>query len=351
MEVQLKTGKIIADHRPPYIIAEIGANHNGDMALARRMVKAAKECGCDAVKFQSWDPKTLICREEYERNTTYDDSPRKHFGSLRDMVERYYLRPGQHGELKKYCDEIGIDFCSTPFSKHEVDLLCGLNVPFLKVASMDVNNLSLLRHIARSGKPVILSTGMATFAEIEAAVRAIEAEGNRQVVLLHCVSLYPPENEDVHLNNMESLRKAFGYPVGFSDHTFGVAIPLAAVALGASVIEKHFTTDKGLPGWDHEISADMGEMRAIVEGAKSIFSALGSHHRTVSEREEAKKLKFRRSLVAARAIKAGEILKEQDVDAKRPGRGIPPDQIQCVIGRTLKKDIQYDQIISWDDFN
>lgn len=351
MGVRLKTGRMISDYHAPYIIAEIGANHNGDMDLARHMIMAAKECRCDAVKFQSWDPSSLIAQEEYSRNTKYNDSPKKHFGSLKDMVEKYYLRPEQHEDLKKYCDGLGIDFCSSPFSKGEVDLLLRLDVPFLKAASMDINNLPLLRYMARTKKPIILSTGMATLAEIETAVKTIQAEGNREIVLLHCVSLYPPKNEDVHLNNMVMLRQTFGCPVGFSDHTFGVAIPLAAAALGACVIEKHFTTDKNLPGWDHEISADIIEMRAIVDGARSICSALGGSQRVVSEQEEVKKLKFRRSLVATREMKAGEKLTENDIGAKRPGHGIPPDQAQHVLGRTLKRNVQYDQVISWDDLN
>jgi len=350
-QIHIKQGISIADYQQPYIIAEIGANHNGDMDLARHMIKAAKQCGCDAVKFQSWGPASLICREEYARNTKYADSPKKHFGSLQDMVEKYYLRPKQHEELKAYCDELGIDFCSTPFTKTETDLLCQIDVPFLKVASMDVNNLLLLRYIAQTKKPIFLSTGMATLFEIETAVKTIESEGNQQIVLLHCVSLYPPKLEDVHLNNMKMLRQAFGYPVGFSDHTFGSSIPLAAVALGACVIEKHFTTDKELPGWDHEISADINEMSAIVDGSRSICSALGGFQRTVSKEEEAKKLKFRRSLVASRDLKAGEVLKKEDVDAKRPGNGISPDKLQYVIGRLLKRDVEYDQVISWDDFN
>ena len=291
MEVQLKSGVIIADYSQPYIIAEIGANHNGDMDLACRMIKTAKECGCDAVKFQSWTPESLVAKEEYDRNQKYDDSPKKHFGSLEDMIKKYYLRADQHWELKKYCDSISIEFCSTPFSKEEANLLEEMKVSFYKIASMDINNLSLLGYVARKQKPILLSTGMATLAEIENAVRVIKAEGNCQIILLHCIAIYPPAYEDINLNNIPMLRQAFGFPVGFSDHTIGISVPLASVALGSCVIEKHFTLDKDMPGWDHAVSANPEEMKIIVEGARNITKALGVFHRTVSRAEEEKKLK------------------------------------------------------------
>lgn len=339
----------IAGRSSPYIIAEIGANHNGDMELAKAMIKSAKACGCDAAKFQSWTPESLIAKEEYDRNQRYDDSPKKHFGSLKAMVSRYYLREEQHFELKKYCDEIGIEFCSSPFSNIEADLLLKLDVPFIKVASMDVNNPEFLKHIARLGKPVVLSTGMATLAEIESAVKTIEAEKNSQIVLLHCISIYPPEHKDINLRNMAMLKDTFGYPIGFSDHSFGTAIPLAAAALGAKVIEKHFTIDKNLEGWDHEISADPAEMKVIVEESANICAALGSYRRVVSEAEEQKKLKFRRSVVISRNLTNGHILAMDDLAFKRPGTGIRPDDAHHVIGRRINRDIKADELLRWGD--
>ncbi|MFH1933642.1 MAG: N-acetylneuraminate synthase family protein [Pseudomonadota bacterium] len=349
MEVRLKPGIIVADYRQPYIIAEIGANHNGDMDLARHMIKAAKECGCDAVKFQSWTPDSLVAQEEYDRNQKYEDSPKKHFGSLRDMVEKYYLREDQHWELKRYCDNIGIEFCSTPFSKEEANLLEEMKVPFYKIASMDINNLSLLGHVARKQKPILLSTGMATLAEIENAVRTIESEGNSQIILLHCIAIYPPAYENINLNNIPMLRQTFGFPVGFSDHTIGISIPLASVALGSCVIEKHFTLDKDMPGWDHEISAEPDEMKVIVEESRNIIKALGAFRRTVSQAEEEKKLKFRRSIVASAYLKKGHEIISNDLAFKRPGIGIPPDRSDYVIGRKLNKDKKGDELIMWDD--
>ncbi|MCK4527550.1 N-acetylneuraminate synthase family protein [candidate division WOR-3 bacterium] len=339
----------VKDFSIPYIIAEIGANHNGDMDLAIKMIDAAKTCGCHAVKFQSWTPDSLIAKEEYDRNQQYNDSPKKHFGSLKEMVEKYYLRPEQHRELKHYCDKIGIEFCSTPFFEDEADLLEELGVHFYKIASMDINNLSFLKHVAGKGKPIVLSTGMASLAEIENAVKAIEDEGNRQIILLHCIAIYPPAYEDINLNNIPMLRQTFGYPVGFSDHTIGISIPLASVALGSCVLEKHFTLDKDLPGWDHEVSANPEEMRMIVAESRNIVKSLGTFRRTVSQAEEEKKVKFRRSIVTNAHLKKGHKITSTDLSFKRPGSGISPDESDYVIGRTLNKDIEGDELIRWDD--
>lgn len=263
MKVQLTPKKEVFNFCEPYIIAEIGANHNGDMDLAKKMIDSAVECGCDAVKFQSWTPDSLIAKEEYDRNQSYDDSPKKHFGSLKEMVEKYYLRDEQHFELKEYCESKGVDFCSSPFSNKEVDLLVSLGVPFLKIASMDINNIPFLKYAAKTMKPIVVSTGMSTLSEIEIAVKTIQEEGNSNIVLLHCISIYPPKDKDIHLRNITMLQQAFNLPVGFSDHSFGASIPLASVALGACIIEKHYTLDKDLPGWDHEISANPDEMKTI----------------------------------------------------------------------------------------
>ncbi len=230
--VRLKNGFELKNFGKPFIIAEIGSNHNGDMDLARKIIDEAKSCGCDAVKFQSFDDKSLICRSEYEANTKYNDSPKKHFGSLEEMVKKYYLRKEQHYELKEYCDKTGILFSSSPFSFSEVDLLVSLDVPYLKVASMDINNYPLLRYMAKTGKPIILSTGMATLAEIDNALQIFEKEGNSQIVLLHCISVYPPAYEDIHLRNITMLQQTFPYPVGFSDHSLGTHIPIGSYCPG-----------------------------------------------------------------------------------------------------------------------
>ena len=266
------------------------------------------------------------------------------------MVTKYYLRPEQHFELKEYCEGKGVDFCSSPFSTKEVDLLMEIGVPFLKIASMDITNLSFLKYAARTMKPIVVSTGMATMAEIDTAVQTIRGEGNEQIALLHCISIYPPKDEDIHLKNIKMLQDAFNLPIGFSDHSFGTAVPLASVALGACIIEKHFTLDKDLPGWDHEISADPVEMKAICADSKKIQAAMGNLHRTVSAEEEAKKDKFRRSIVAAMPIEKGTVITEAHLDYKRPGTGIPPNEYEYVIGRTLKETIAEDTLLTWQHF-
>lgn len=338
---------VVGNYMPPYIIAEIGANHNGDMDLAKKMILSAKEAGAHCVKFQSWTPKSLISKEEYDRNQSYNDSKKKHFGSLKEMVQKYALTDDQHRELKKFCDINEIEFASSPFSMKEADLLNEIGVSFFKIASMDINYIDFIKHVASFNKPIILSTGMAALAEIENAVEACYSVGNDNIILLHCISIYPPEYEDIHLNNISMLRNAFDLPIGFSDHTIGFSIPLAAVALGACVIEKHFTLDKEMPGWDHEVSANPEEMKIICQESKNIAASLGGSKRIVSEAEQNKKSKFRRSLVLKHALRKGHVIKSQDLIAKRPGTEIAPDKAEYVIGRTLNQDLNEDALLKW----
>ncbi len=349
MSIDLTKLKKVFNYCEPYIIAEIGANHNGDMDLAKKMINSAIECGCDAVKFQSWNNESLISKTGYKQNTVYTDSKKKHFGSLEEMVEKYYLRKEQHFELKKYCLSKGIDFCSTPFSIGEVDLLNELDVQFYKVASMDINNYPLLKYIAQFNKPILISTGMANLGEIEKAVLTVEKEGNYKIIILHCVSTYPTENNDLNLKNIAMLQNTFGYPVGFSDHSLGTLAPLASIALGACIIEKHFTTNKDLPGWDHKISANPDEMKTIVDGSKAIYKSLGKYKRVVSKAEEEKKKVFRRSIVLNKNLKCGDIIKEEDISFKRPGTGIKINEANSVLGRRLKNDIFKDELINIQD--
>jgi N-acetylneuraminate synthase len=351
MKIKLTEKKEVFNFFTPYIIAEIGANHNGDMDLAKKMIDSAVTCGCDAVKFQSWNNKSLISNTGYKENTIFTDSKKKHFGSLEEMVDKYYLREEQHFELKKYCKTKGIDFSSTPFSKVEVDLLNELEVDFYKVASMDINNYPLLKYLAKFNKPILISTGMANLGEIEKAVKTVENEGNYKIIILHCVAIYPPLNTDLNLRNITMLQNTFGYPVGFSDHSLGYVAPLTSVVLGACVIEKHFTIDKDLPGWDHEISANPEEMKKIVEDSKIIYQSLGNFKRTVSKAEEEKKKVFRRSIVLNKSLKSGDKIKENDISFKRPGTGITIEQINTVLGRRLKNNIKKDELISLDDLD
>lgn len=341
--------RLIGLGEPPYIIAEIGSNHNGDMQTCKKLIDSAKSCGVDAVKFQSWSKLSLISRAEYARNTQYADKKR-HFGTLEEMVERYQLTPEQHREVVDYCRAKGIIFLSSCFSPDEVDLLESLDVPAFKIPSMDINHLSLLQYVAKKGKPVLLSTGMSTLGEIERALGVLQRGGAGPVALLHCIAAYPPDYETINLRNIVTLQKAFDVPVGFSDHTLGTAIPLAAIACGACIIEKHFTLDKQMEGWDHAISADTVEMEFIVREGRNVYLALGSQRRVVGEAELEKRRAFRRRLVAKRTMKKGEVLRLEDLDFKRPGTGIHPDELTYVVGRSLTRDVAPDDELEWSDF-
>jgi N,N'-diacetyllegionaminate synthase len=343
-------GRLVGPGQPPYIIAEIGSNHNGDMDLCKRMIDEAKRCGADAVKFQSWSKNSLISKAEYSRNTAYADTHR-HFGSLEAMVEKYQFTAEQHFEVAAYCKKVDIHFMSSAFAPEEVDLLASMDTPAIKVASMDVTHLPLLAHMAKSGKPIILSTGMASMAEVATAMQTLQDNGAKEISLLHCISIYPPEYKDIHLNNMKTLQDTFDVPVGFSDHSIGTAIPLAAIALGACIIEKHFTTNKDMEGWDHWISADPAELEVICREGNNIFHALGSFTRIVSEAELAKRSKFRRRIVLKRAVKAGETLTFEDLDYKRPGTGISPNECPYVVGRKINKDLEADAELEWHDLH
>ena len=341
-------GRLVGPGEPPYFIAEIGANHNGDMELCKKMIDAAYESGAHAVKFQSWG-RGLISEAEFSRNTNYADTKR-HFGSLEVMVEAYKFTASQHAYIAEYCKEKKIDFLSSVFSEQEVDLLLGLGVDTLKVASMDVNNLPLLKYIGSKGCQVMLSTGMSSLGEIEAAVHTLKAAGSAQILLFHCISIYPPEYEDINLKNIETLSTAFDLPVGFSDHSLGTSIPLAAVAVGACVIEKHFTTDKDMDGWDHWLSASPEEMSVICNDGMNIWKALGSTVRIVSQAEVEKSLKFRRSLVLVKNVKKGDKAVLSDFEYRRPGTGVRPDEVGYVLGRAFSSDLSAGSEISWKDF-
>jgi len=344
----------------PFVIAEVGSNHNGDIELGKKMIDAAVEAGADCVKFQAFDMQLFssVCYEDDKRRDSTIDShsalkkhlTETHKNSLKEEMEQHVASKEMLRAFKEYCDEKNVAFFCTPLNIGVTDFLVDeLGMEFIKVASMDLNNLPFLEYLAKKNKPIILSTGMGTLQEIMDAVNTIVEAGNDQIVLLHCVSLYPPKDETVNLNNLEMLRNTFDFPIGFSDHTFGTSIPLAAVAKGASVIEKHFTLDKTLPGWDHKVSANPEEMKEIVEGSRRINLALGNYRRTVSQEELDKKALFGRSVILVRDMTQGEVVKEEDIDYRRPGTGIKPGHSKFVIGRTLKKDLKADDLVKFDD--
>lgn len=321
-----------------YVIAEIGANHNGDMGLARESIRAAKAAGADAAKFQSWDT-GLFARGFYDENP-----------GLEEQVSAYAVAGDEMRALAEYCEEVGIDFASTPFSRREVAELDALSPPFIKIASMDLNNDHLLRAAAAKGRSIVLSTGFARMGEIEHALSTLESEGHTDTTLLHCIALYPPPGDDyVNLRNIEMLRDTFGYPVGFSDHTKGIEVTLAAIALGASVIEKHFTLDKTMDGWDHAVSADPEELAVITSAARRIPAALGERRRVISEAEDNQGRVMRRSIVAARALPAGHVLTAEDLDYRRPGTGITPNDSGRVVGQVLTRDLKADELLCESD--
>lgn len=335
----------------PYVIAEIGSNHNGDMVLAKEMIRKAKECGADCVKFQSWSKDTIFSRKVYEDNYFLrDDYRNRNDYTLEEIVDKYSIGAKEHRLLKQYCDEVGIDFASTGFSEPEIDLLTDeLNVSFIKVASMDITNTPLLKYIAAKGKPVVISTGLCGLSDINDAITCLEKNGCRRIVILHCVSIYPPKDEQVNLNNMDTYHMLYRYPVGYSDHTLGVTAPIMSIAKGACIIEKHFTLDNDMLGWDHKISANPKQLHQICDACKEGYKMLGTTEIVVSEDEE-RRGAFQRSIVAARKIHAGERIALEDLDYKRPGTGIAPKDYNIVIGRVASRDIEYDQIITLEDF-
>ncbi len=350
MKIALTPEREVFNFCEPYVIAEIGSNHNGDMALARKLIEAAKAAGADCVKFQSWSKESIFSRKTYEDNYFIADDYRNRTDhTLESIVEAYSISEEELLEMNAFARKLGLDCISTPFSFGEVDFLVDhLEAPFIKVASMDVNNYPYLDYIARKGLPIVLSTGLSELHEIDRAVRTIEEAGNRRIVLLHCVSIYPPRDDQVNLNNIDTLRTLYpDYPIGFSDHTLGFSIPLAAVAKGACIIEKHFTLDKNLEGWDHKVSATPEEMAVICRESKRIARALGSTRIEVPEDAE-RRSSFRRSIVTTRPIKAGEVIRREDLDFKRPATGIPPEYLDFVVGRIAKVDLPCDKPIEKD---
>ncbi|MCI8550423.1 MAG: N-acetylneuraminate synthase [Lachnospiraceae bacterium] len=341
----------IKEYGQPYIIAEIGSNHNGDMELAKKLIDAAKASGADCVKFQSWSKDTIFSKKVYADNYFLRDDYRNRTDyTLEEIVDEYSIDRADHYLLKEYCDSIGIEFNSTPFSKGEVDLLVDeLKVPFIKIASMDLNNIPFLTYVAKKGRPVVISTGLCGLADVSDAVQCLRENGCEEIILLHCVSIYPPESRMVNLNNIDMLRQTFGCKVGYSDHTLGTLAPILAMGKGACIIEKHFTIDKNMKGWDHKISADPAELSVICEAAGTAYQMLGSYQKVVNEDQERRDA-FKRSIVAATDIKAGEVFSDKNLDFKRPGTGIEPKYYDLLVGRAAKHDISRDSLISLDDF-
>ena len=326
-----------------YIIAEAGVNHNGSLELARKLVEKAREAGADCVKFQTFLASEAVSR--FAQKAQYQKETVPQGESQLEMVKRLELSFQAFEELKVYCEQVGIDFLSTPFDLPSIDFLHGLGVPFWKIPSGEITNLPYLLKIARTGRPVVLSTGMSRVEEIERAVNLLREHGTPDITLLHCNTEYPTPFSDVNLQAMKTLKERFHCPVGYSDHTQGIEIPIAAVAMGAAIIEKHFTLDRTMKGPDHRASLEPEELKAMVTAIRHIEQAMGDGIKQPSPSEEKNISVARKSIVARCTIAKGEILTENNLTTKRPGDGISPMEWFEVLGTTAVRDFQPDEKI------
>ena len=326
-----------------FIIAEAGVNHNGDVETAKRLVDAAAEAGADAVKFQTFKAEKRVCRNAqkaaYQMVTT--DQEETQF----DMLKKLELTTEMHELLAAYCKQKNVMFLSTPFDTDSLRYLVKLGVGIVKLPSGEITNYPLLREAGKTQKRIILSTGMSTLEEVREAVKVLKDNGSEEVILLHCNTQYPTPYGDVNLRVMRTMQKELGLPVGYSDHTQGIEIPIAAAALGAVVIEKHFTLDKNMEGPDHRASLEPDELKRMVEGIRRVEQALGNGTKEASESEKGNISIVRKSIVAARAVKKGERLTEKNLTTKRPGTGLNPMRWNEVIGKAADRDYEADEMI------
>lgn len=328
-------------------IAEAGINHDGSLKKAKQMVDVANRAGADYVKFQSFRAKELVIPNAL--TSSYIDKGSYKGESFRDLLMRLELSRDDHYALKEYCDKKKIKFLSTAFDENSFNLLLELKIDVVKVASGDLTNLPFLRQMASSGLPMIVSTGMATLIEIEEAIDAIVKEGNRQIVLMHCISWYPAEIKDANLRFMQTLKSEFGFPVGYSDHTLGMNMSIAARALGAVVFEKHFTLDSKQLGPDHAASIEPDELEELIKGIRKVELGLGSTVRKFSENEVRQRRVHRRSIVVNKPIKADEVFTAQNLTIKRPGTGIKPKYWDIILGCKASSGLSPEKLLRWSD--
>jgi len=336
---------VLLDNRV-FIIAEAGVNHNGNMNMAYQMIGVARNAGVDAVKFQNFKTELLAKRdlekETYQKENSYDVE------SQFEMLKRLELSEGETISLKEYSEKAGLKFISTPYDRESVDLLERIGVDQFKVGSGEITDLPFLEYIAKKQKPMIISTGASYINEIEEAVEVISAY-NKEIILLHCTSCYPTRLKDVNLDAMKTLMQIFEFPVGYSDHTTGIYVSVAAVAIGAKVIEKHFTLDKELSGPDHKASLNPDELKEFVAAIREIETAMGDYEKRPCDSEEETRLKGRRSILTKSRIRKGEVITEDLLITKRPGTGIPPKRLREIIGKRAKRDMEEDSLISLED--
>lgn len=339
----------IGPNQPCFVIAEAGVNHNGDLDMALRLVDAAVRAEAHAVKFQTFVSEQVISvaapKAAYQLETTGAGETQL------EMVKKLELPPNVFKDIQAYCNSVGIMFLSTPFEESSADVLDALAVPAFKIPSGEITNFPFLEYVGHKRRPMIVSTGMADLEEVRAAVEVIGRSGNPNLILLHCVSSYPARPENVNLRALHTLADEFDVPIGFSDHTLGIDVALAAAALGASVIEKHLTLDKTLPGPDHRASLEPEEFAGMVRGIRAVQSALGDGQKRPSPEEANTAAVARKSLVSTRALGRGTILTGADVAIRRPGTGLAPKLRSEIIGRVLRHDISAGEVLQWEMFS
>lgn len=344
--LQVADRQIGADH-PVFIIAEAGVNHNGDLSLAKRLIDVAADAGADAVKFQTFMPEAVASRTApkaaYQRQTTDEEE------SQLQMLRRLMLSPEAHSDLKNHALSCGIFFLSTPFDRGSVDLLDDLGLPLFKIGSGEVTNLPFVEYIAQKGRPIIASTGMSYLSEVDEMVRAIRRTGNEQFALLHCVSNYPADPDDLNLRVIPMMARVFHAPIGYSDHTAGTEASLAAVALGACIIEKHVTLDRTMPGPDHRASMEPDMFRDFVRSIRTVERSLGNADKMPAASELEHRTLVRRALVAACDITEGSYLHTNMLQALRPATGISPAWLEHVVGRRTRRSLTTGEAIDWSD--
>lgn len=338
--------RLIGDGEPCFIIAEAGINHNGDLNRAKRMIEIASAMRADAVKFQTGKVDETVTRRAPKAE--YQEDFKEPSESQYQMIKKLEFTEEQWFELADFARNVGIIFLSKPAYEGAVDLLVKMGVPAIKIGSGDITYLTLLHHAAKTGLPIILSTGMSTLGDIEDAINAIHSEKNEDIILLHCTSNYPPRYADANLKAMLTLKQTFQVPVGYSDHSLGITVPIAAVSLGACVIEKHFTLDKSLPGPDHKASLAPREFKEMVKSIRIAEEALGNPIKKPVEAEEGMRMITRKSIVANVDITRGEIITREMLSFKRPGTGLPQTFLDLIVGRKARTDIKKDDIIKWD---
>jgi N,N'-diacetyllegionaminate synthase len=333
------------NHTRIFVIAEAGVNHNGDMDIAKQLIDAAVQCGADAVKFQTFNAENLVT----PNSKTAAHQKRSGMNNQFDLLKSQEFSFDEFKEIKRYCDQKKIEFISTPYDVESVRLLDETGVKRFKIASAELVNKPVVKAIALTNKSVLLATGMSTMDEVERTVDYIKTNGRGSITLLHCTSSYPAPYDQVNMNVMQTLKNTFNLPVGYSDHTRGIEIPIMAVSMGASVIEKHFTLDQTMIGPDHWASAEPDEFKKMVDAIRNVEQAFGTHEKIVTENEKKNMLYMRRSVHAVHDIKKGETIKKEDVKILRINDGISSWDIDKVIGKTAKKDIKKYQPITWRD--